>query len=105
MYYKIIKDGRVIDVLDRIIYVRWQEKHQIPLLCSESRAQGVLSSDERHIWHIDGLLRFPDGCQFDSAELEPIDKFEYDQLRILHGKTADEIIDGFVLSLLEEGVL
>lgn len=104
MYYKVVKDGRVIDVLDHLIYVKYQRKHNIMLLCDKSEAQAIASSDGSHFWHVRGLYKVPvDG--YCTVELEEIDEFEASRLKALNGKTPEEIIDAFVLSLLEGGVL
>lgn len=104
MYYKVLKDNKVIDVLDRLIFVKYQKKHNIMLLCDQSEAQAIVSSDGSHVWHVNWLYKIPiDG--YDTIELIEIDKYEYDQLKVLNLRTPEEIIDEFVLSLLEGGVL
>lgn len=104
MYYKVLKDDRVIDVLDRLSFLKYQQKHDRMVLCSALEAQAILSSDQRHIWHESTLPPIPrDG--YDTVTLKSIDKYEYEQLKILNGKTPEEIIDAFVLSMLEEGIL
>jgi hypothetical protein len=32
MYYKVLKNNRVIDVLDNLIYLKWEPKHKIMVL-------------------------------------------------------------------------
>jgi hypothetical protein len=55
------------------------------------------------IWHEHSLYDIPvDG--YDTVSLEEIDKYEYNQLKILKGKTPEEIIDAYTLSLVKEGV-
>ena len=57
-----------------------------------------------HIWHEESLYHIPvDG--FDTVRIEKINKYEYEQLRMLNMKTPEEIIDCFMLSLLSEGVI
>lgn len=103
-YYKVMKDNKVIDVLDKLIYIKWQEKHNIPVLCDINEAQGILSSDNNTIWHEETLYKFPvDG--FNSVRVEVIDEHEYKQLRMLNGKTPEQIIQEFLLSLVEEGII
>ena len=104
MFYKVIKNNRVIDVLDQLIYVKYQPKHNIMVLCSESEAQGIISSDGNTIWHEETLYRVPVD-NFETVRIEPISQFEYKQLKILNGRTPEEIIDEFVLSLVESEVL
>ena len=104
MFYKVIKNNRVIDVLDKLLFVKYQPKHNIMVLCSEDEAQGFLSSDGNTIWHEPSLYKIPvEG--YDSVELIEIDRYEYKQLRILNMKTPEEIVDEFVLDLLERQVI
>lgn len=104
MYYKVVHNGRVIDVLSHLTYVKYQPKHGIMTLCPEDEAQGFLSSDGEKIWHSEELYNFP-VKGFDTVALEPIDKYEYEKLKMLNGKTAEEIIDAYTLELLNGGVL
>lgn len=104
MYYKVLFNGRVVDVLSRLSFVRYQQKHHTMLACAQSEAQAIVSSDGSHVWHVDGLYRVPvDGI--DTVELQEIDKYEYEQLRVLNLKTPEEIIDEYTLSLIDGGVL
>ena len=104
MYYKVLKDGQVIDVLDHLVFVKYQKKHNIMLLCEESEAQAIVSSDGSYVWHLDWLLNIPvDG--YDTVDLKEIDKYEYEQLKILNYKTPQEIIDEYTLILIEGGIL
>jgi len=41
----------------------------------------------------------------DSVTMERIDKYQFDQLKMLNMKTPEEIIDSYTLSLLEGGLL
>lgn len=104
MYYKVIKDNKVIDVLDKLIFLKYQKKHNRMLLSSEEEAQAILSSDGEHTWHTMFLDKIP-VSGYDTVELIEIDKYEYGKLKCLNLKTPEAIIDEFVLSLLEDGVL
>lgn len=100
MYYKVLKDNRVIDVLERLIYVKWQERNKVMILCDENTAQGIISSDGNHIWHEPSLYKIPvDG--YDTIQLEEIDEYEYEQLKALNLKTAEEIFDQAVLLTMQ----
>lgn len=100
MFYKVIFNGRVIDVLDKLIYLKWQEKHKIMVLCDENSAQAILSSDGDKIWHEETLYKIPvDG--YDTVHIEEIDKYEYEQLTALNCKNATEIFDQAVLLTLQ----
>ena len=104
MYYKVMKNHKVVDVLDDVIYLKWQDKHKMMVLCDEDEAQAILSSDKYTVWHEVNLNALPvDG--YDEVEVVEIDEHEYKQLKMLNGKTPEEIIDNFVLSLLEDGII
>lgn len=104
MYYKVLKDGKVIDVLDRLIYLKYQPKHDIMLLCSEDDAQAILSSDQTSIWHEASLYNIP-VSGYDTVTIEEIDSYEYTRLKMLGFKTPEDIIDAFMLSLIRNGVI
>lgn len=104
MYYKVLKNNKVIDVLDRLTFVKYQKKHGIMIACDKSEAQAIISSDGEYIWHVYGLYGIPvDG--YDTVDLVEIDKYEYKQLKVLNLSTPEQIIDEFVLSLIDGGVL
>lgn len=104
MYYKVLKNDKVIDVLDKLVFVKYQAKNQVMIVCSQSEAQAIISSDGEYIWHAVGLYALPvDG--YDTVELVEIDETEYKQLKMLNMKTPEQIIDEFVLMMLEGGIL
>ena len=104
MFYKVIFNDRVIDVLDRLVYLKYQPKHNMMVLCNESEAQAVLSSEKEDIWHIDGWYNIPvDG--YDTVELIEIDEIEYKQLKVLNGKTPEQITDELVLYLIQNNII
>lgn len=104
MYYKVVKNGKVIDVLDRLTFVKYQKKNNVMIACDKSQAQAIISSDGEYIWHVTGLYRLPvDG--YDTVELVEIDQYEYKQLKVLNGKTPTQIIDEYTLLLIEGGIL
>ena len=104
MYYKVLKDDKVIDVLDHLTFVRYQEKHNIMVNCPEHDAQGIVSSDGEYIWHVIGFYRIPVNG-YDTVELVQIDEYEYRQLKVLNMKSPESIIDEFVLMMLEGDIL
>lgn len=104
MYYKILKNNRVIDVLDHLRFVKYQQKHNIMVACEKSEAQAIISSDGEYIWHVYGLYRIPVG-NYDTVELVEIDEYEYKQLKALNMKTPEEIIDEYTMMLLNGGIL
>ena len=104
MYYKVLKDNKVIDVLDHLTFVKYQQKHNIMIACVKSEAQAIISSDGEYIWHVVGLYGIPvDG--YDTVELVEIDEYEYKTLKVLNCKTPEEIIDEYTLLLIEGGIL
>ena len=101
-----MKNNKVIDVLDNLIYLKWDSKHRVMVLTDENDAQAILSSDKNTIWHERTLYKVPvDEPKFETVDLIEIDSFEYSQLKMLNGKTPQEIIDNFVMSLLESGII
>lgn len=104
MFYKVMKDNKVIDVLDNLIYLKWEPKHKIMVLTDENDAQAILSSGKDVIWHERTLYKVP-VSGYETVSIEPIEKFEYEQLKMLNLKTPEEIIDAFVMSLLEENII
>lgn len=104
MYYKVMKDNRVIDVLDRLVFLKYDSKHRVMVLCEEEDAQAILSSDKEVIWHEETLYNIPtDG--FDTVSVIEIDKYEYQQLKALNYKTPNEIVDAVIFELINNGVL
>lgn len=104
MFYKVIKDNKVIDVLDHLTYLKWQPKNKIMLLSDINEAQAILSSDKNTVWHVEGLYDLPiDG--YDTVKVMAIDEFEYKQLKVLNMKSPEAIIDEYNLLLLEMGVI
>ena len=104
MYYKVIKNNKVIDVLDHLTYLKWQPKNKIMLLSGLDEAQAILGSDGNTIWHVEGFYDLPIS-EYETVKLIEIDEFEFKQLKMLNGKTPEEIIDAFVTSLLEDNLL
>ena len=104
MFYKVVKNNRVIDVLDKLVYLRYQEKHNRMVLCDKSKAQAFFSSDRKNIWHTETLYKLPID-KYDDVDLIPIDEYEYKQLKALNMKTPEAIIDEYNLLLLEMGVI
>lgn len=104
MFYKVMKEGRVIDVLDQLVFLKYQPRHDIMVLCSEDEAQAILSSDKDTIWHEETFYKIP-VSGYDTVSLVEIDEYEYRRLKMLNGKTPEEIIDAYTLMLLSEGVI
>ena len=104
MFYKVLKNNKVIDVLDHLTYLKWQPKNKIMLLSDLNEAQAILGSDNNTIWHVEGFYDLP-VSGYDTVDLVEIDRYEYEKLKMLNGKTAEEIIDNFLLTLLENNII
>jgi hypothetical protein len=104
MYYKVIKNNKVIDVLDHLAFVKYHKKHNIMIACDRSDAQAIISSDGEYVWHVIGLYDIP-VSGYDTVRLVRIDEYEYKQLKTLSLKTPEEIIDEYTLLLINGGVL
>lgn len=106
-YYKVIKDDKVIDVLNdsEICYLVYNQKHKRMFNAKRiNDAQAIFSSDQRCIWHLNTLLPIPvEG--YDTVELISIDEYEYKQLKCLNCKTPEQILEEYTLLLLEGGIL
>lgn len=106
MYYKVIKDNKVIDVLDHLTYLKWQKKNKIMLLSDECEGQAILGSDGNTIWHIDGLYDLPvEAGEYDTVRLEDATEREFQQFKMLNGLSVDEILDNYTMLLIQEGII
>lgn len=106
MYYKVLKNNKVIDVLQGLTYLKYQPKNKIMVLCGLSEAQAILSSGKNTIWHEQSLYELPvEAGDYDTVEAIEIDKYEFEQLRVLNLKSPQEIVDSVILSLLESGII
>jgi hypothetical protein len=104
MFYKVIKNNKVIDVLDKLVYLRYQPKHNRMVLCDKSKAQAFFSSDRKNIWYTETLYRLPID-KYEEVELIEIDEFEFKQLRVLNMKTPEAIVDEMVLYMIENHII
>ena len=106
MYYKVLKNNKVIDVLDNLILLKYLPNRKVMTLSNINEAQAILSSDNETIWHEKSLHKIPDDApKYDIVELIPIDEYEYRQLKVLNMKSPEAIIDEYNLLLLEMGVI
>lgn len=102
MFYKVIKDDKVIDVLDELVFLKYQEKHGRMLFCDECEAQAIFSSDRKTIWHEETLYNLP-VSGYDTVRIEEIDEYEYKRLKALNCGTVEDIIDETVKSVIVNG--
>ena len=104
MYYKVIYNDKIIDVLDRLVFLKYQEKYNRMILCEEREAQAILSSDAKYIWHEETLYNIP-VSGYDTVRLEEIDRYEYEQWKMQSEEKVAEIIDKYTLLLIERGAI
>lgn len=104
MFYKVIKDNKIIDVLDKLVYLKYQKKHDRMIFSDEEEAQAIFSSDRKHIWHIEGLYNIP-VVGYDTVELIEINRYEYEQLKMFNMKSIEEVLDAYTLLLINEEVI
>ena len=104
IYYKVLKDEKVIDVLDNLVFSKWNKKHSRFFLAEEKDAEVILSSDEKYHWHLDSLNKVPvDG--YDTVKLEKIDMYEYNRLKSTVCNDIEKLLDEYTMLLIERGVL
>lgn len=80
MYIKVITDDTVLDVMDSIVYVKYQDRNKTIAICPKEDAYGILSSDTSKVWHVDGMKEFPTS-DYETVKLEEIDEDEYLELK------------------------
>lgn len=102
MFYKVVYNGKVIDVLDNLVYLKYQEKHDRMILCVEDCAQATMSSDGNRIWHVKGWYDVPVD-RYDTVVLEKIDEYEYNRLKAFDLGTKEDVVDELVRQLIAGG--
>jgi len=80
MFYKVIKDNEIIDVLDNITFVKIQIVHNRLIVCPEKFAQGILSSNGANVWFVNGLIE-ENINEYQTVELIEVDETEYNILK------------------------
>lgn len=104
MFYKVIYNKRVVDVLDRLVYCKYQLKHKILVSCNQKEAQGILSSDGDSAYHTSDCLPFPVDS-YPTVTVEEITDAEYKTLSRSLIKTPEEIAEELMLDLIKRGAL
>ena len=100
MFYKVIQNNKIIDVLDGLVFLKYQSKHDRMQLCNKEDAQAIFSSDRKNIWHEESLYDLPKEG-YDTVRVEEIDQYEYKRLKALHCMTFEEITDNIILCLIK----
>lgn len=80
MFYMAIQDGKIIDALSEIIYVRTQVAHGNLILCNAELAEGILSYDCSSIWFVPNLVS-ENIYNYPVVSLQEIDEEKYKLLR------------------------
>lgn len=89
--YKIIQNNRIIDVMDKLRYVKYLPKTQKTISVDEYQANGILSSNGTEVYHLYGTKNtFPDDVKI--VECLKIDLEEYERLT-KQLKESDELLE------------
>lgn len=68
--YKITVGSTIVDVVDELIFVRYDSRCKMMMRCDKQEAQGILSEDSSIIWHLAGYPPFGiDGYQTATATI------------------------------------
>ena len=103
-YYKVLKNGKPIDVLERVHYLKWNEPTNRFYNATKEDAQAIKSSDGKKVWHEITLRSIPiEG--YDNVELCAINESEYRRLKFEFCYDINEFLDQYTLLLIERGVL
>ena len=78
-FYKIIKDGVIIDVNDK--FYKYQEKRGRIIKCEPQFAQLISSSDKKDFYHAEWLRPLPEGVSHSEVEANLISEEEYNTLK------------------------
>ena len=93
MFYKVIYDKTVIDVLNGLIYILYQPLNNIYLICGANDSPcGIQSSTQETFYHLEGMNEFPNS-DFKTVKLVEIDEEEYEILKEALGLNEEIIYD------------
>lgn len=81
MYFKIIYNALVIDILDSVQYVRWLKRGKKFVKTEMTSANGILASDGINIYHVEGMPDFDGMGNYKTVHMLQIEKEEYDKLK------------------------
>lgn len=80
MFVKLTKEEQTIDCIENPLFVKWQKRNALFLVCDEADGEGIVSSDGEKIYHLAGVKssgRFPYG----DVAYEEISEEEYATLK------------------------
>jgi hypothetical protein len=93
VFYKVIYDKTVIDVLNGLIYILYQPLNNIYLICGANDSPcGIQSSTQETFYHLEGMNEFPNS-DFKTVKLVEIDEEEYEILKEALGLNEEIIYD------------
>ena len=81
MYFKIIYNALVIDILDSVQYVRWLKRGKKFVKTDMTSAHGILASDGINIYHLDGMPDFDGMGNYKTVQMIEIDEEKYHRLK------------------------
>ena len=81
MYFKIIYNALVIDILDSVQYVRWLKRGKKFVKTEMTSANGILASDGINIYHVEEMPDFDGMGNYKTVHMLQIEKEEYDRLK------------------------
>lgn len=77
--YKIIENNQIIDVMETLHFVKYLPKTKRSITVGERQANGILSSNQSTIYHIDGTPNvYPEGYR--NVTYQKIEEDEYKRL-------------------------
>ena len=83
MYYKIIYQNMVIDVIKNPRYVRWLKRGQRFARTESTSANGIMASDRINVYHVDTMPTFNGVENYKTVQMVEIEKDEYDKFMSL----------------------
>lgn len=81
MYFKIIYNALVIDILDSVQYVRWLKRGKKFVKTDMTSAHGILASDGINVYHLDGMPEFDGMGNYKTVQMIEIDEEKYHRLK------------------------
>ena len=94
MYFKIIYNALVIDILDSVQYVRWLKRGKKFVKTEMTSANGILASDGINIYHVEEMPDFDGMGNYKTVHMLQIEKEEYDKLK-------SQMVEGDVIYINE----
>lgn len=102
MFYKVMWNNMVIDLLTEICYIRFLPIQKRPVITDKYSANGIMGSDKDTIYHLYGTPNTFE-TELKTVTVEPISKEEYEtlQTQVAYQRTQQEELQNRV-SALEE---